>query len=208
MEGIVKWRGLKSQGPLYNTGDMGEWNEWSRWVFISQIFIPTPANQWTPLDNSLDYDINQVDSQPLKFSLIVPGRYQPTGMSNITRSVGVQVGSPLGQLQNASVQVDGTCGNHNESPFEHWTCQTPEQQDVGNDDRLSLEHWTCQTPQLEDVQAGHGDDSILYVNSFRQKRQPDLKSKVGLVQCWITWYIRVSRCVCRYAVIIIKTITT
>ena len=107
-------------------------------------------------------------------------------MSNITRSVGVQVGSPLGQLQNALVQVGGTCGNSKESPFEHWTCQTPEQQDVGNDDRLPLEQWTCQTPQVEDVQADHGDDSILYVNPFTQKIHPGLKSKVGMVQCWIT----------------------
>ncbi len=130
--------------------------------------------------------MNRVNSQPLKFSRIVPGWYQPTGMSDITRSVSVQVGSPLGQLQNASVQGGGTCGNSNESPYEHWTCQTPEPQDVGNDHSLPLEHWTCQTPQLEDVQADHGDDSILNVNPFRQKRHHGLKSKVGMVQCWIT----------------------
>ncbi len=150
---------------------------------IDLYIIGTPANQWTPLDNSLDYDINQVDSQLLKFSLIVPERYQPTGMSNITHSVGVQVGSPLGQLQNTSVQVGGSC---NESPYEHWTCQTPESEGIGNDDCLPLEHWTCQTPQVEDVLADQGDDSILYVNPFTQKIHPGLKSKVGMVQCWIT----------------------
>ena len=201
MEGIVKWRGLKLHVPLSNSGDMEEWNEWSRWVLVSLLFIGTPANQWTPLDNSLDYDINRVNSQPLKFSLIVPARYQPTGVSDITHSVGVQVGSPLGQLQNASVQVGG---NRNESSFEHWTCQTPEPQDIGNDDCLPLEQWTCQTPQLED----HGDDSILYVNPFTQKRYRGLESKVGMVQCWIIWYIKLSSCVCRCAIVIIKTITT
>ena len=149
----------------------------------------------------MDYDINHVNSQPLKFSLIVPEQDQPTGRSDITHSVGVQVGSPLGQLQNASVQVGG---NRNESPYEHWTCQTPEPEDIGNDDCLSLEHWTCQTPQLEDLLADHGDDSILYVNPFRQKRHPGLKSKVGMVQCWITCYIRVSSCVCRCAIIITR----
>ncbi len=138
----------------------------------------------------MDYDLNHVNSQPLKFSLIVPGQYRLPKASNTTRSVSVQVGSPLGQLQNASVQVGGTCGNRNESPYEHWTCQTPEQQDVawcvGTDHSLPLEHWTCQTPQLEDVRSDHGDDSILYVNPFRQKIHPGLKSKVGMVQCWIT----------------------
>ncbi len=132
--------------------------------------------------------MNRVNSHPLKFSLIVPGQYRLPEASNTTHSVGVQVGSPLGQLQNTSVQVGGTCGNSKELPFEHWTCRTPEPQDIGNDDRLPLEQWTCQTSQLEDVQADHGDDSILYVNPFRQKRHPDLKSKVGIVQCWITCY--------------------